>query len=123
VADLELGRDLLDKPLVDRNGAPFGRVDGLILRRRADAPPVVAWLETGPVPLLDRISPRLGALAARLYRRLKISSGEPLRIPPEKIVHFGREIKVDVDATRSAALAGERWIRRVVIGRIPGADR
>ncbi len=121
MADLELFRDVLDKPLVDRTGKKMGRVDGLILRLHADAPPEIAWLEAGEAPLLSRISPRLAEWAAGLARRWGVSSGEPVRLEPSQVGQFGKELHVDFDASRSNALAWERWLRKKIIDRIPGS--
>lgn len=120
MADLELGRDVLDKQLVDRRGVRMGKVDGILLRLHADGPPEVAWLEVGAAPLLERVSGRLADAASALARRLGVGSGEPLRITPEQIVRFGRELHVDVDASRTNAFAWERWLRRFV-EKVPGA--
>ena len=121
MADLELFRDVLDKQLVDRTGLRMGRVDGLILRLHPDGPPEVAWLETGPEPLLARVHPRFAEWAVRLAQRLGVSSGEPLRIEPSRIVQFGKTLKVDIDAPRTNAFAWERWLRKRLIDRIPGS--
>ena len=122
MADLELFRDVLDKPLVDRSGTKMGRVDGLILRLHADAPPEIAWLEAGPEPLLSRISVRLAQWIVDLTRRWGISSGEPVRIEPSQVLEFGKQLTVDFDAPRSNALAWERWLRKKLIDRIPGSN-
>jgi hypothetical protein len=121
VADLELFRDVLDKPLVDKSGTKMGRVDGLILRLHADAPPEIAWLETGPEPLLSRISVRLAQKVVGLARRWGVDSGEPVRIEPSQVIEFGKQLTVDIAAARSNALAWERWLRKKLIDRIPGS--
>jgi len=119
--DLHAFRDLLDKQLVDRENRPVGKADGLVFEIRADAPPRLVAIEVGNAAILRRISERLASAAARLARRLGVSSGEPLRIPPEKIVHFGNDVQVDLDAPRTLAYAWERWLRKTLISRIPGS--
>jgi hypothetical protein len=122
VADeLHAFRDLLDKQLVDRENRPLGKADGLVFEIRAEEPPRLVAIEVGDAALLRRISERLASAAARLARRLGAGSGEPLRIPPEKIVHFGNDVKVELDGPRTLAYAWERWLRKKFIERIPGS--
>ena len=118
--DLHLVRDVLDKPLVDRNGAPLGRVDGLVLVARKGRPPRVAGLEAGPTVLADRISPGLGRRVRKLLGRLGERAGKPVRIEMDRVRHFGLSLQVDVDARRTSAYAIETWLREKVVSRIPG---
>lgn len=122
VDELRLFRDLLDKQLVDREERPLGKADGVVFEIRADAPPRLVGIEVGAAAMLARVHPRLADASASLARRLGVGSGEPLRIPPEALVRFGNDVKVDLDAPKTGAYAWERWLRRVFIGRIPGAD-
>lgn len=121
VDEIHAFRDLLDMQLVDRENRPLGKADGLVFEIRADAPPRLVAIEVGNAAMLRRISERLAAAAARLAERLGVGSGEPLRIPPEKIVHFGNDVEVDVDGPRTLAYAWERWLRKKFIERIPGS--
>ena len=57
--DLELGRDVLDKQVVDRDGIKMGRVDGLVLEVREGHAPRIEAIEMGGVVLAARIHPRL----------------------------------------------------------------
>ena len=112
--------DCLDKQLEDRNKRRMGRVDGIILEIEPDRPPRVAYIEVGVKTLMDRISSRLGTLTARLLNRLDISS-DPYRIPWGKL-HVGlNKVVADVEAEKTPALEWELWLRKKVIGRIPGA--
>ena len=119
--DVYLARDVLDKQLVDREKKRMGKVDGLVLRFGRDGRPRVAFLEVGPAGLARRVSPRLARWIARVTRRLGVSDAEPDRFSPAKIVHFGNEIQLDVDAARTKVYAWERWLRARVISRIPGS--
>jgi len=122
VDELHLFRDLLDKQLVDGEDRPLGKADGVVFEIRADGPPRLVAVEVGASAVLRRVSRRLAEASARIARRLGVGSGEPLRVDPERFVHFGKEVKVDIDAPRTAAYAWERWLRRTLIGRIPGSD-
>jgi len=121
VDELHLFRDLLDKQLVDREDRPLGKADGVVFEIRADAPPRLVAVEVGAAAVLRRVSRRLADASVRLARGLGVGAGEPLRVRPESFVHFGNDVKVDVDGPRTAAYAWERWLRRTVIDRIPGS--
>lgn len=117
---MDLMRDCLDKHLEDRNRRPMGRVDGIILEREPNRPPRVAFIEVGVKTLMDRLSARLGRFVARMMKKQGISS-EPYRIPWGKL-HIGlNAVKADVEAEQTPALEWELWLRKKVIGRIPGA--
>jgi hypothetical protein len=42
-------------------------------------------------------------------------------VPWSKVIKVGIDVKVDLDAEKTPALAWERWVRERIIGRIPGA--
>lgn len=117
---MHLGRDLLDKQLLDREGRKAGKVDDIVLEvRRGKAPRVVA-LELGLSTVLDRIHDGLGQWALRLERRWRVSDATPVRIGIEHVTKAGINVETDVDANQTAVYAWERWIRGVLIGHIPG---
>jgi hypothetical protein len=117
---MDLVKDCLDKQLEDRNHRRMGRVDGIVLELEEDRPPRVAYIEVGVKRLLDRLSGRLGDLFARLAKRFDVES-EPYRIPFGKL-HIGlNTVKADVEAEKTPALESELWLKKKVIGRIPGA--
>lgn len=117
---MDLLRDCLDKQLEDCNHRRMGRVDGLILELEDGRPPRVAYVEVGVKTLLDRLSRRLGGVAARLLKRFGVDT-DPYRIPWGKL-HVGlNTVRADVEAEKTPALEWELWLRKKVIGRIPGA--
>lgn len=59
---MDLVRDVLDVRLVDRNGQGLGRVDGILLRLRDDAPPQFVAMQVGAVVAARRIHPRAADL-------------------------------------------------------------
>jgi hypothetical protein len=119
--EIALVRDILDSPIVDRDGEPMGCVDGLVMTWSADAPPRVTHLELGGATLARRLPQPLRQAMAWLVKRLTPRGGEPYRIEVGRIVHLGRTIKVDLALPSSAALASERWVRDHIIARIPGS--
>ena len=117
---MNLIKDCLDKQLEDRNHRRMGRVDGLILELEDGRPPRVAYIEVGVKTLLDRLSSGLGESAARLLKRLGVDT-EPYRIPFGKL-HVGLNmVHADLEAEKTPALEWEIWLRKKIIGRIPGA--
>ena len=107
---MDLIRDCLDKQLEDGNKRRMGRVDGIILEVEDGRQPRVAYIEVGVKTLMNRFSSRLASLASEPYR---ISWGK-VKVGLNKVV-------VDVEAEKTPALEWELWLRKKVIGRIPGA--
>jgi hypothetical protein len=111
---LDLVRDVLDKQLVDREARPFGKVDGIVLEARGDAPPRVIALEVGAATRLARLPAWLRRLTRPLERRARAT-----RIPKEAVLAVANDIRVDIDATRTPAWRVERWLARL-FARVPG---
>ena len=118
---MDLVRDLLDKQVRDRRGKRMGKVDGIVLELRKDGPPRVAFVEIGPVTLARRLGPAFGRLMQAIDVGFGVSDGAPLRIPLSKVGDAGIEAAVDLEAEETRAWDWERWLRRHVIDRIPGA--
>jgi hypothetical protein len=112
---MDLVRDCLDEHLLDRNKRPMGRVDGIILELQPGHQPRVAYIELGAITLADRISKRWGRLLARLTKHEK-----RYRIPWNKLTVGLNTVTANVEAEKTPALALELWLRKKVIGRIPG---
>jgi sporulation protein YlmC with PRC-barrel domain len=118
---MDLVRDVLDKQLLDRDGRRMGKVDGIVLELRDDGPPRVAFLENGLPVLLQRLLDGAGEVAALIEKRLGIRSGGPVRIPFSKVVEVGIEVRLDLTAAETEALAWEEWVGKHFIRRIPGS--
>ena len=119
---LLLMRDVLDKLLCDRDDEALGRVDAIVAELRDDAPPRVTELQLGFVPLARRIGPRTARLVEALHRRWSVRRAARFGIPWSKVVkHDRHQITVDVVADETPARDWDRWLRRNVIGRIPGS--
>lgn len=116
---MELGRQILDQQLVDRNDLDIGKVDGIVLELRGDRLPRVAALLTGGHLLAGRLHPWIERWARRLTRRMAPGKHEPLRIPWSKVKKIGVDVKVDIAADE--AMPWEHWVRRHIVGRIPWA--
>ena len=118
---IDLMRDVLDKQLIDLNGRKMGKADGIVIELRKGEPPRLAFIEVGIVTEARRIHRRLERWAFALRRKLGESESESFRIPWSKVVLTGVDITVGLDSEKTPALALERWLRRKVIGKIPGA--
>ncbi|HKV33712.1 MAG TPA: hypothetical protein VJP89_05315 [Pyrinomonadaceae bacterium] len=117
---MELVRDCLDKQLDDSGKRRMGRVDGIILVLEPDRAPRVAYIEVGVTTLMNRLSVHVGRKLSRWMRNRGISP-DPFRIPWVKLKIGLNQVIADVEAEKSPALEWELWLRKRVIGRIPGA--
>jgi len=117
---MNLVRDCLDKQIDDRNKRRMGRVDGIVLEVEPGRPPRVAYVELGVKTLMMRLSSRLGNAIGHFMDSRRIESA-PYRIPWGKIKVGLNEVRADVEAEQTPALEWELWLRKKVIGRIPGA--
>ncbi len=121
----ELGRWVVDRGLIDRNGRRAGVVDDLVIelpepgRAEAVLPRVVA-LQTGPMALSENLWPPLRGLARLIYRLLGLRDAQPVEIPWEHVSAI--DVVVHLDRTREEAglNALAEAVRRRFIDRIPG---
>ena len=120
--EIELIRDVLDKLLVDRDGIPLGRVDGIVLLLAPNqSRPRVAQIESGLPTLARRLSGRLARALHWVTRKLGGRWPRPVRLPWSRVESLGKELKVNICAENSRLLARERWLRDHIIRRIPGS--
>jgi hypothetical protein len=116
---MELGREVLDQQLVDRNDINMGKVDGILLELREGRPPRVAAILTGGHLLAHRLHPRIERWSRRLTRHWGPGRTEPLRIPWSKVRKIGVDVKVDLAAEQG--IPWEHWVRDHIIAHLPGA--
>jgi sporulation protein YlmC with PRC-barrel domain len=118
---MELGQAILDQQVIDRHDQQMGKVDGVVVELRKDQPPRVAVLVIGGGTAAERVHPGWARWLLRWRRRWGPRNDGPLEIPWSKVLKIGVDVKVDVGAEPTSAMAWEHWIRDYVIGRIPGA--
>jgi sporulation protein YlmC with PRC-barrel domain len=116
---MHLVRDLLDKRVVDRDGVPVGRVDGLLMEVREGEPPRIAALEVGLEALGHRIAPWLGRVVAAVRGAAGVPAAPGPEIPFARVREIGIDVVVDVDHRETASWVAERWLRAKIVGRIP----
>ncbi len=117
---MDLVRDVLDKKLLDKEEDEMGRVDGLIMEFGERSQPSITHIEIGGTTLGARLHPIFARLAKRIGQMWGPKRREPVRIPWSHVVTVGRNIKLDVKAKKTGAIAWEIWIARHSIERIPG---
>jgi hypothetical protein len=122
--NIGLIRDVLDKLLVDRDGMPVGRVDGIVLVLSGEhSRPRVIQIESGAITLGRRLNAELARVLPWMMRKIGLRWRQPVRLPWSRVAAVGRELKVDLCAQDSALLASERWLRDHVMRRIPGSGK
>ena len=120
---MRLFHEIVDKQIVDRDEREVGWVDGIVLELRDGAAPRVVRLELGFVPLARRISLRLERIAELVHDRLHVRRSARFGLPWEKVLDVNaHHVKVDVLAEETPAYDWERWLRRHVVEKIPGAS-
>jgi len=117
---MQIGRDLLDNQVLDKENRKMGKVDDVVMVIRRGRAPRLSALELGMSTTLARIHPGLGEWALGVERRWGVSQHTPVRVDMERVQKAGINVQADIDADRTEVYAWERWIRRVLIGRIPG---
>jgi hypothetical protein len=118
---LDLVRDVLDAQMLDRRLEHMGKVDGIVLELREGMPPRVIGLEAGVTVLGRRLGRRPGRWMARLARRLSPERPSAFRVPWPKVQQIDLAVHVDLDAEQLPVYVLERWLRRHLVGRIPGS--
>ena len=121
ITRLHLVRDLLDKKVVDRDGREMGRVDGVIVEIGGDRPPCVTAIEISAAVLAGRVLPLLGRVASAIERVLDIDAGKPIRIPYGAILDITDQIRIDVSAGDTPAVALEHKLRNL-FSALPGGS-
>ena len=114
-----LFHDVLDAQLLDRTKHKMGRVDGLVLELRDDAPPRVAELLVGGSIAAERIGGWTTAIVRVCSRLLRIEPAVT-RIPFEAVQAIGPCVEVNIDAASTNAMRTESWLDDHFACRIPG---
>ncbi|QKV73350.1 PRC-barrel domain-containing protein [Amycolatopsis sp. Hca4] len=117
---IDLGDALLDRQIVGEDGTVVGKVDDLELRAEGGTYVVDALL-VGPEALADRIGGPIGRLLHHIGRGFRAQA--PQRIPMNAVRRIEPTIVVTTAVAQATESPSEDWLRRHVIGRIPGANR
>jgi sporulation protein YlmC with PRC-barrel domain len=118
-----IGFNLLDRQIIDRDGAPVGKVDDVELTYDDSGTPHVTALLLGQAALGDRIGGTLGRCIAGTARRLSGSLDRPpMRISIDLVGHVGSAVNLKVNRALLQDPPLETWLRDHLIQRIPGAS-
>jgi sporulation protein YlmC with PRC-barrel domain len=118
-----LAFDLLDRQIVDRDGAPVGKVDDIELATGEDGVPYVAALLVGQQALGRRIGGWLGGCIENTARRFAPERHPtPIRIPFDLVGEVDSAVHLTVRRELLTEPPLETWLRDHLIGRIPGAE-
>lgn len=116
--------ELLDRQLVDREGRLVGKVDDVEfeLPDEPDGLPRVTALLAGLGALANHIGGDTGAALAAAERRLaERRDRQPSRVDIAVVRDIASAIELDADRDDLDTNRGERWVRDVIIDKIPGA--
>ena len=121
---IQLGRQLLDRQIVDATGRLVGKVDDVEFAVDADGFPYVAYLLSGQRALGQRIGGRVGRILTAVADRFTDDPpARPLRIPIADVDRVDSAVRLRPTARELPPQPAEAWLRRHLIDRIPGADR
>jgi hypothetical protein len=114
---LDIMGDVLDKPVIDRDGRPLGRVDGITVRLTDGEPPRLDSVLIGPAALAWRVSPRAERLVTAFERKLRLPGKSTLALAftDVEVKHLHLEAHVSAAATGLLALEQrlQRWLARL----------
>lgn len=123
---MDLGKQVLDKELIDRDGRRAGKVDDLLLEieptpdGRLREPKVVAIM-SGPLALSQDLSRPVAWFARLVYHLLGLADPHPVEIPWERVSKIDVAVHVDVERQAAGLTALADAVDRRFIARIPGA--
>jgi len=117
---MDVVRDVLNKPVVDRNGREMGRVDGILMEVPAGEAPRLTEILIGPSALGYRLHPTLGRWIAAIEYAFGVAHDRPVRIEFTGPSEIARQIQSDLAISETAADAVERRLR-AWIAKIPGS--
>jgi sporulation protein YlmC with PRC-barrel domain len=116
--------ELLGRQIVDSDGRLAGKVDDLELEVPTEAGglPVVTAILSGPGALAGQIGGATGRWLAAVEQRLLSSGSKPSRIPFDQVRGIAEAVQVAESAEVLDSNRGDRWVRDVILAKIPGAS-
>lgn len=118
---MDVVRDFLDKAVIDRNGREMGRVDGIVLDRRAGEPPRLSAILIGASALGERLHPTIGRWVSAIESALGIATERPIRIEVGDIEAIDRKVKTALTIGDTRAGIVEQRVR-AWLTKIPGSQ-
>ena len=118
---VELGKHVLDKGILDRDGLRCGKVDDIVLDVPDDgsAPTVVA-LVTGPLAFSRTVGGWATRIARLGYRLVRLRRPEPVEVAWDHVAAIDVVVHLDCDSEGTPLQALPDAARRIVDA-LPGA--
>lgn len=124
---MQLGKHVVDKDILDKNGVRAGKVDDLLLdfgEPGADGrlpDPVVEAIITGPMTLSRYLWRWVGALARSFYRLCGLKDPRPTQIPWRAVTEINVVVYVDINRDETSIVQLQQAAERRFIDRLPGS--
>lgn len=124
---MDLGKHVVDKELLDRDGLRAGKADDLLLEigdaeGRDGLPfPEVKAILTGPMALSIGMPRPVQWLTRLIYRALGLARPEPIAIGWNHVSAIDVVVHLDIDRDRAGTMALAEAVDRRYIRRLPGA--
>jgi sporulation protein YlmC with PRC-barrel domain len=124
---MDLGKHVVDKELLDKEGWRAGKVDDLVLEipepsHEGSSLPEVVAIMTGPLALSQNLPRPVYWLARHLYHLLGLSDPRPVEIPWTKVTEIDVVVHVDIERDDVGLTAFADAVYRRFIARLPGAE-
>lgn len=118
---IELGKQVLDKGLLDRDGRRCGKADDLVLELEPGREPELVALVSGPLAFAQTVGRPWRAAAAALHRLLGVADPHPVEIRWSAVEAIDVVVRLSVSRQESGLDALPDAVRRRIVARLPGA--
>lgn len=120
-ARMQLGKHVLDKGILDRDGLRCGKVDDVVLEVPDDgSAPTVLALVTGPLAFTRTVGGWATRYARMAYRLVGLREPEPVEVEWDHIAAIDVVVHLDCDSEQTPLQAVPDAARRIVEA-IPGS--
>lgn len=121
---MNLGMQVVDRGLLDRDGRHAGKVDDLILELRDDPPgdcpgPEVVALLSGPTAMSQNMSRPMQWLVRLIYRLIGLRDPRPSEVPWSSVASIDVVVHLAVDRRETGWSAVGDAVNRRIIARSP----
>lgn len=114
---------LLDRQLLDPDGAFLGKVDGLEITYTPGQPPTVTAILLGPGAWGPRMPGRLGRYTTAIWKRLRPDTNpQPRRIGLFEITAIDSAVHLRHTKDHYPTATIEAWVDHHLMGKLPGAS-
>ena len=118
---MNIGRDVLDKKILDSGNAIVGRVDGVLFEFEEGSQPRMVRLEIGGEILAARVARWLVPITRWLRTAWGPKREAIVGIEWAHVSRMEKDLHLDIRADETEALAWEHWLAENFIKRIPGS--